>query len=407
MRTRRYFALGTCVLGLAVAATLGGPPQSAGQKPAPMMTKPSAAPNFQATARMIVNEAVQVKENEGVLITGDATKIPLMEAIAVEVAKKGGFPHLVLESPEVAKRVLTECSPTYLSTPNQMTIAEIKHTNVQISLSSVEDPTYLAKVPEERVALVRKASQAVTEALYSRPMRTVSLGNPMMPSAGIARFYGVPLADMEARFWEAVNTPPATIAENGRKVKEALASGREIHIQTQAGTDLRFKLAGRKVTLADGQIHNPPVDKPEQVWLPAGEVFTAPDASTVNGTVFVPLAEYRGNKIKDLKLTFQGGKVTKIEAAQNAEVLKEALAKSAGDKDLFSFIDIGVNPNSRMMKSSDYCTYEMGGMVTMGIGQAPWLDCPNQSDFAQEFFIPRATVEVDGRVIVRDGTIQI
>jgi len=102
------------------------------------------------------------------------------------------------------------------------------------------------------------------------------------------------------------------------------------------------------------------------------------------------------------------GKVTRIEAAQNAEALKQALAQSSGDKDVFSFVDIGVNPNSRTIGNSDYCTFEMAGMVTIGIGQAPWAPgCTNQSEFGQEFFIPRATLEVDGRPVVREGKIAI
>jgi leucyl aminopeptidase (aminopeptidase T) len=230
-----------------------------------------------------------------------------------------------------------------------------------------------------------------------------------MPSAAIASFYGVPLAEMEAGFWQAVNTPHAVIEENGNRVKQALASGREIRIRTQEGTDLRLKLVNeRGVHLSDGQIHKQPVDKPEQVWLPAGEVYTVPDATSVNGTVFVPLADYRGIKIRDLRLTFVNGKVTRIEAAQNAEALKQALAQSSGDKDVFSFVDIGVNPNSRTIGKSNYFTFEMAGMVTIGIGQAPWAPgCTNQSEFGQAFFIPRATLEVDGKPIVTEGKIAI
>lgn len=409
MRTRKHVVWGLCAVGLGVLGLAGAAAQGTSQKATQTPPRQSATPDYQATARQIVHDSVQVKDREGVLIIGDASKIPLMEAIAVEVAKRGAFPHIVLDSQAVTKRIMTEAPLDYLGTPNAMTIAEFKKADVMIALSPVEDPTTLSKVPEERVALVRKASQAVTEVMYSRPLRTVALGNPVMPSAAVARFYGVPLAEMEARFWQAVNTPHAVIEENGNRVKQALASGREIRIRTQEGTDLRLNLVNeRGVHLSDGQIHSQPVDKPEQVWLPAGEVYTAPDATSVNGTVFVPLADYRGIKIRDLRLTFVNGKVTRIEAAQNAEALKQALAQSSGDKDVFSFVDIGVNPNSRTIGKSDYCTFEMAGMVTIGIGQAPWAPgCTNQSEFAQEFFIPRATLEVDGRPIVREGKIAI
>ncbi len=409
MRRHEDIALGLCVVGLGVLGLGGAVAQGTGQRTTQAHARSSAVPDYQATARLIVNDSVQVKDREGVLITGDASKIPLMEAIAVEVAKKGAFPHIVLDSQAVAKRIMTEATVDYLETPNAMTMAEYKKADVMIFLSPADDPATLAKVPEERVALVRKAGQAVTDVLYSRPIRSVALGNPVMPSAAVARFYGVPQAEIEARFWRAVNTPHAVIEENANRVRQALASGREIRIRTPEGTDLRLKLTSdRGVHVSDGQIHKEPTDKPEQVWLPAGEVYAAPEASSVNGTVVVPLAEYRGIKIRDLKLDFENGKVTRIEAAQNAEALRQALAQSSGDKDIFSFLDIGVNPNSHTIANSNYCTFEMAGMVTIGIGQAPWAPgCTNQSEFAQEFFIPRATLEVDGRMIVREGKIAI
>ena len=408
IRTQRSLVIALCALGLAVlglgqTSMLGAPVLRPIRSPG----RPAAAPDFEAIARLIVDEAARVKENDSVLITGDPSKIPLMEAIAVQVAKKGAFSHMVLDSPAVQKRILAEVPGQYLATANPMTLAEIKTIDVSIGLSPVQDPAGLARFPEERVALTRKASQEINESISTRPLRTVSLGNPIMPTEAAARFYGVPLVELAARFWEAVQTPHAQIEAPGARVRDAFASGREVRVRTMAGTDLRLRLAGSRVGFSDGQIHQTPVDRPEQVWLPAGEVYTTPDVASVNGVVVVPAAEYRGIKIRDLRLTFENGRLTRIEAPQNADALEGALARSSGDKDLFSFIDVGVNPNSRMIRNAAYFTSEMSGMVSLGIGQAPWADSPNTSDFAQEFFVPNATLEVDGKAIVRDGSLAI
>ena len=408
IRTQRSLVIALCVLGLAVlglgrtsmlGAPLLKPIRSAGGR--------GAAPDFGAIARLIVDESARVKEGDSVLITGDPSRIPLMEEIAIAIAKKGAFPHMVLDSPAVQKRLLAEVPGRYLATPNPMTLADIKMIDVAIGLSPVQDPAGLARFPEERVALTRKASQEITESISGRPLRTVSLGNPIMPTEAAARFYGVPLVELEARFWEAVRTPHAQIEAPGIRVKAAFESGREIRVRTKAGTDLKVTLAGARVGFSDGQIHQTPVDRPEQVWLPAGEVYTAPEVASVNGIVVLPAAEYRGIRIKDLRLTFENGRLTRIEAPQNGDALQEALARSTGDKDLFAFIDVGVNPNSRTLRDAAYFTSEMSGMVSIGIGQAPWADSPNRSDFSQEFFIPNATLEVDGKTIVREGSLAI
>ena len=413
MRTHRHlagalFVLGLVFLALDTGALLGDPQEQAGRTEAPAGASSGRARDFATTARQIVNDSARVTEGESVLITGDPSKIPLMEAVAIEVAKKGAFPHMVLNSPNVNRKVLLEAPAAFLETPNKMAIAELKKTDVMITLSPTQDPASLAKVPEERVALVRKAGQAFTDAFYARPMRAVSLGNPLMPTPEVARFYGVTLTQLESQFWQAVNTTHAVIEDNAHRVRQALASGRAARIRTTAGTDLRFDFQeGADIGMSDGQIHEAPGGKPAQVWLPAGEVFTAPEIASVNGAVVVPLATYRGIKIRNLRLTFANGRVTDIQAGQNAEALREALNRSTGDKDVIAFVDIGVNPNSRPIGGADYYTYDMGGMVTIGIGEAPWADSPNRSDFSQDFHLPRATLEVDGQAIIRDGRLAI
>jgi leucyl aminopeptidase (aminopeptidase T) len=398
MRDRLFVVIGIALLAAGALAVIAEEGKKAG---------PAGAPDYQAIARQIVLESVQVKNDEGVVISGDSTKIPLMEALAVEVAKAGGHPHMVLESERATKRILTETQPQYLERPNKLGLAELKQARVLIGLGAADDPSIMAGVPEERVVLARKATQAYVSTLYSQPVRTVSLGNPEMPTAGVAKFHGVPLPALEKRFWDAVGASHASIEQNAEKVKQALAAGREVRITTKAGTDIRMSVAGREIKMSDGVIHDAPVDKPASVWLPAGEVFASPDRATVNGKIVVPLYVYSGTKIRDLKLTFQGGRLTDIQASQNGQLFKEAVAMATGDKDQFAFIDIGVNPKSAMLPNSNYCSFEMSGMVTVGIGSHPWVENTNVSEFGEAFFVPQATVEVDGRAIVKDGKIQI
>jgi leucyl aminopeptidase (aminopeptidase T) len=404
MHRQRSLALTPVLVALVAAIALG----VAAQTVARAAARSATTPDYQAIARLMVRDAVAVKDKDAVLILGDKTKIPLMEALAVEVAKAGGYPHMVLDSPEAANRILTEVPLSYLESPNKMMLNEVKKIDVLIALSAVDDPATFARVPEERVALARKSGQEIGDTINARPIRTVALGNPLMPTPAVARHYGVPLETLEAQFWDSVNAPHAEIEATGNLVRQALTGGRAVRITTPAGTDLRLSLLpDRKILLSDGRIHAEPAGKPEEVWLPAGEVFTAPDATSANGTVVVPLADYRGIKIRNLRLTFTNGRVTNLEATQNAEALKAALAQSSGDKDLFAFLDIGVNPRSKRIPNSDYATFPMAGMVTIGIGQAPWAESPNQSEFGQEFFIPGATLEVDGRSIVKSGKLAI
>jgi leucyl aminopeptidase (aminopeptidase T) len=143
------------------------------------------------------------------------------------------------------------------------------------------------------------------------------------------------------------------------------------------------------------------------VWLPAGEAFTSPLETSANGILRVDSAEYRGIKVRDLRLMFSDGRVVDLTAEKGADALQEALLLSGGDKDRIAVIDVGLNPHSRLIPGSTYHSYEMEGVVTVGIGGISWAPTENRSDFAATFFLPNATLEADGRVIVKEGKLQI
>jgi len=101
-----------------------------------------------------------------------------------------------------------------------------------------------------------------------------------------------------------------------------------IHLEGP-GTDLTLGLFQSSVWEAaefetvDGIVHYPNV--------PTEEVFTTPDPLRVDGhvTATMPLELY-GTIIRGLRVEFEGGRVTGIDADENAETLRTAVAKDEG-----------------------------------------------------------------------------
>ena len=95
------------------------------------------------------------------------------------------------------------------------------------------------------------------------------------------------------------------------------------------GTDLTLGLfqssawEAAEFTTVDGLVHFPN--------LPTEEVFTTPDPLRVDGhvTATMPLELY-GTIIRGLRVEFAAGRVTGIEADENAETLRTAVAKDEG-----------------------------------------------------------------------------
>lgn len=96
------------------------------------------------------------------------------------------------------------------------------------------------------------------------------------------------------------------------------------------------------------------------------------DPGSAKGTVVVLSMTFRGHQVKNLKMTFKNGKITNLKADQNGEIIQKSLDMSTGDKDVLSLVDVGLNPNCHPLKGSDYYSWEMAGMVTIGVGNNSW-----------------------------------
>lgn len=98
---------------------------------------------------------------------------------------------------------------------------------------------------------------------------------------------------------------------------------------TAPGTDLTIELPKGHLWCGAGSIN----EKGEEFManMPTEEVFTVPHKDGVNGYVSStkPLS-YGGNIIDNFKLTFENGRIVKVEAEQGEEVLKNLVATDEG-----------------------------------------------------------------------------
>ena len=118
---------------------------------------------------------------------------------------------------------------------------------------------------------------------------------------------------------------------------DALESRRE-YLNERAYTALRYGAPGTDLTvgLPDGHVWKGGIDHNARGTrfvpnIPTEEVFTMPHCRRVDGTVAStkPL-NYGGRLIEDFSLTFEGGRVVRVEAESGAEVLEKLIATDEG-----------------------------------------------------------------------------
>ncbi len=106
------------------------------------------------------------------------------------------------------------------------------------------------------------------------------------------------------------------------KVENSFKNAKNVHVQTDLGTDIMVDVEGREAKNDDGDFREPG----KGGNLPAGEVFISPKLGESNGVIVfdgsITLDETLVLK-KTVKITVEKGHVTKIEGGKEADQLRD------------------------------------------------------------------------------------
>jgi aminopeptidase len=370
-----------------------------------------AGVDYDAVAQKLVTENTKVKEGDIVLVTGGTRDAELLEDIAVAVRKAGGHPLLLMNSEKTTRRMWTDVPTKYDAQDPKLDMKLAEIADAVISIDSSETEGLLADVPPARFATRAKAGEPVGEVYLKRNIRQVNLGNGLDPTSWLAKRYGMAQEDLAKTFWAGVNVDTAQLQAKGEAVRKALQTGKEVHITNPNGTDLRVQVAARPIFFSDGVISDDEAKKggrDVQVWLPAGDVYLAPVLGTAEGTVVISQDWFQGKEIKNLKLTFKGGKLVSMTADAGLEPVKARYdAETDPRKDEFGLLDFGVNPAVHLPAGDKVGAWMAAGNITVGVGNNTWAGGTNSTPYGWSGFIPGSTVQVDGKDVIVNGELKL
>src|SRR5207302_2026685 len=130
-------------------------------------------------------------------------------------------------------------------------------------------------------------------------------------------------------------------------------------LRREAMRDLSVSVAGRHWISAAGERN-----------FPDGEVFTGPVEDTTRGTVrFTFPAIYGGREVTDVRLVFEGGRVTEATAAKGQDFLRAMLDLDAGARTLGEFA-FGLNYDIQQFTRNILFDEKIGGTLHMALGAA-------------------------------------
>jgi hypothetical protein len=199
-----------------------------------------------------------------------------------------------------------------------------------------------------------------------------------------------------------------------RRQSAAIATMRsaEVRVTTNAGTDVRFRVGDRPFNKQNGDASRAAMASAvtridREIELPAGVIRVAPLEETVHGTFVVPSARFGDTEVRDLRLEFRGGQATNISASSGESVARAALETSPA---LMHFREFGLGFNPKLITPSGHrwlAYYGYGaGVVRLSLGNNMEVGGAVRGEGVRWFFFPRATVTVNGTVLVEGGRLR-
>lgn len=358
---------------------------------------------YEALAKNVIRRTLQVKPKENVIVESWNHGVPIAKEIVYQVRAVGARPMFLFEDEETYWRSVSTLPESKLGQVGSHEWKAISEADAYVFLPGPADITKVREAGKKYTA-----STAYNDEWYRRAKRNrlrgarIGLGYVTEPRA---KSYGFDLAEWKRMMLEACSVDGRDIVRVGRKVARAFSKKGRLEITHPNGTQFSCDLIGRAAGIEDGIVTKEDLDAGENMAnLPAGEAFVVPDEKSGDGTiVFDRPIPWLGRWIRDVRIAFDGGKLSKFSASENEEFIRSDWEEAKGPKDLLGYIDVGLNPRARSGFLQDAI---VAGNVYVAVGANDEVPGgKNKTDFYFGASLTGATITIDGRPIVEGGNL--
>ena len=356
---------------------------------------------YREVARTLVHRQARVRPGEVVRVAGGTHNLPLIEEIAVEVRKAGGFPMVDISWESLHTRMINDVDEEHLARIPEHQARIEALIDCIISVAPFADPRKLAAVDTAKAVVRSRAGKPVQEANVARGARRIGAG---FPTPEQAEMYGLPYETFHSMFWTAAAADVDRIVELSSRVRERLRGTDRVQVVSPSGDELRFSIQGRRINMDDGVICDQDLASGDVTAnFPFGEVYCAPLEDTVEGAVQYPVVFSRGQEIRDLRLVFEAGRMASSSAATHHEAFLETMSTYSGDCDRIGELGIGTNHEVHVPTGNLLLDEKIFGAVHLALGENRSYGGVNRSSCHWDMVVLEPTVLLDGEPLLERG----
>ncbi len=304
-----------------------------------------------------------------VMIKGEHICWPLISVLQDKIFKAGGIADVNLVPPDNDRGRVWGASIAKHGTVKQIEkvpdwqMERYNNMTKYIEILGAEDPKLFEGLPELNAKAIMRADE---------PYKNIRLGKPwvltLFPTQGFADLEGMSLEDYTNVIVSASTVNPQLLEDVEEEIYQIMKKSKTIRILTKHPTDgreleLSMNIAKRNIVKCTGKRN-----------FPDGEVFTSPDANTVEGEIFVDLPVFQGGTtIKDIYLKFEDGKIVDYSARQGHNALSKIIETDAGSHRLGE-VALGMNNGIKEVLKHPLFVEKVGGTLHIAIG-ASYPEC--------------------------------
>jgi len=323
-----------------------------------------------------------ITRDDIVMIKGEHICWPLMSVLQDKIFAAGGIADMNIVAPDNDRGKVWGASITKYGTIEQIQKVpewheqRYKNMTKYIEVLGAESPDLFDNLPEETAKAVMRADE---------PFKTIRLLKPwvltLYPTQGFANLEGMSLEEYTRVIVNASTVDPRLLEEVEEPIYKLLSKSKEIRIQTQhpktgKSLELHLSIAGRNVIKCTGERN-----------FPDGEVFTSPDANSVDGEIFVDLPVFQsGTTIQGIYLKFENGAIKEYTAEKGFEALQKVIETDDGSHRLGE-VALGMNNGIGRVLKHPLFVEKVGGTLHIAIG-ASYPECftadPNSDEGKKE-----------------------
>ncbi len=203
---------------------------------------------------------------------------------------------------------------------------------------------------------------------------------------------------------DSMNIDYRKMQAKGIDLKSIMDNGKEVHITTEAGTDLYFNIEGKEAITNTGEYVVPGSGGN----IPAGEVYIAPRWKRVEGTVVIDgSSACKGGTVlirNPIKLKIEKDEVVDIKGKEEAKQLKKTLewaykkAKYPWGIYRVGELGIGINPHSRIIGTT-MVDEKTIGTAHIAMGSNYWFGGTIYAITHLDQVFRKPKIKIDGEVL--------